>query len=509
MTAARPMKRILLVYAVSHRIQTPLLGVAGPSGLTWVARALDRHGYESSLCDLTFARDRAGVETLLKDQIAGFRPDAVGVSIRNIDTATDPPKTFYPFLEHVASTVRAATDVPMILGGSGFSLYPAECMQRLHADYGVVGEGEHAFPQLLAQLSAGVTEPDTPGTLYWRDGRLQQRDRAIFEGFTQIGAPLHRGVDYNRYDRIGGYYSVQTKRGCAFKCVYCDYPFLEGKKYRMRDHREIVDEMESLIVAYDLRHFFFTDSVFNFPVRLCESILREIVRRRLDLRWTAYVNPRGLTRELVELFKRSGCERVEVTADSAAGPTLETYQKHFGVDEIKKADQYLHEFEIPSYYWINLGGPGETQSTLDEGFETLNQLLNVTKGWLGTGFVVHPGTPLYDIAKLEGRISGVSGNEPYLYLSKLLPEDFAEQVQRFCAEHPAWYSRYDRLNDDYMAMVRKITRENIRNHWVLQNEYGRLRRERYRTGALPIYSHKDFQARVAALGATWAKGAVE
>lgn len=46
-----------------------------------------------------------------------------------------------------------------------------------------------------------------------------------------------------------------NQRDCAFTCVYCDYPFLEGKN-RMRDHREIVDEMESLIVAHDFRHFF-------------------------------------------------------------------------------------------------------------------------------------------------------------------------------------------------------------------------------------------------------------
>lgn len=274
----------------------------------------------------------------------------------------------------------------------------------------------------------------------------------------------------------------------------------------MRDHDSIVDEMQSLIGEFDLKHFFFTDSVFNFPVKLCENILKEIVRRKLDLRWTASVNPRGLTPQLVELFKLSGCERVEVTVDSAAGPTLETYQKHFGVDEVKKADGYFHDFEIPAYYWINLGGPGETQATLTEGFTTLDGLKNVTKGWLGTGFVVHPGTPLYDIAILEGRITGISGNEPYLYLSNKLPSDFAEQIQRFCAEHPAWYSRYDRLNDDYMAMVRQVSRESIRNHWSMQKPFGETCRKKYREGQLSIYPQVEFQQRIDALGGGWSKG---
>ncbi len=51
-----------------------------------------------------------------------------------------------------------------------------------------------------------------------------------------------------------------------------------------------------------------------------------------------------------------------------------------------------------------------------------------------------------------------------------LHQQHACQVQRFCAEHFSWHSRYDRLNDDYTAMARKVTRENIRSHWFLRKE---------------------------------------
>jgi radical SAM superfamily enzyme YgiQ (UPF0313 family) len=43
----------------------------------------------------------------------------------------------------------------LILGGSGFSVAPHGWMRRLEFDYGVIGEGERTFPELLARLEAG------------------------------------------------------------------------------------------------------------------------------------------------------------------------------------------------------------------------------------------------------------------------------------------------------------------------------------------------------------------
>ena len=36
---------------------------------------------------------------------------------------------------------------PVVVGGSGFSVMPAELMDRLNAEFGISGEGEEAFPK--------------------------------------------------------------------------------------------------------------------------------------------------------------------------------------------------------------------------------------------------------------------------------------------------------------------------------------------------------------------------
>lgn len=487
------MKKVLLVYAVSHRIQNPLGGVAPPSGLSWIARALQKNSYDFKICDLSIVDSEKGKEALLRNSISEYLPDAIGISIRNIDTSVNPPRTFFPFLENIATIIKSETSVPMILGGPGFSLYSKKCMNRLNADYGIIGEGEIAFPKLLNHLFSGAKkQADIPGLVLRNNGHLHSIKAEIFDNYPSFGKALHDGIDYEKYREIGGFYPIQTKRGCAFNCVYCDYPYLEGSKYRLRNPEDIVDEMQGLLSKHSMRHFFFTDSVFNYPQGFCKKIVKEIINRKMDIRWTAYVNPCSMTRDLVELFKISGCCRLEVTIDSASTETLNTYQKHFSVKDIINADSWFEEFDIPTYYWVNVGGPGETSDSLKENFENLSSLKQVTKGWLGCGFVVLPGSPLYQMSVYEGRIDDNGNGDPYLYVSDRLPDDYAEQIQLFCIEHPAWFSVYDMLDRDYRDMALNVIDKKIRNHWPMQMDYGKKRKLKYLNGELNVFSQKEY-----------------
>ncbi|MBU1170131.1 MAG: cobalamin-dependent protein [Proteobacteria bacterium] len=493
------MKRILLVYAVSHAIQNPLGGVAPPSGLTWIQKALHVNGFDYHTCDLSLAKDRWDIEKIIKQSVTSYQPHAVGVSIRNIDTSVNPPRTFFPFLKDVAQTIRRETHVPMILGGPGFSLYSKKCMETMAADYGIVGEGEASFPALLNSIFSKVeSAPSVPGLIVKKNGSFHEIPREIFSGYTTFGKARHAGIDYDAYDKIGGYYPIQTKRGCAFNCIYCDYPYLEGRQYRLRQPSVIVDEIEDLSKTSALNHFFFTDSVFNFPTEFCQSILDQIIKRKLNIDWTAYVNPKGMTPDLIERFKKSGCSRLEVTIDTLTRPTLKSYQKNFNQGEIFNADSFFKQFDIPTYYWINLGGPGETKETFVRNLEHLDRLTHVTKGWVGVGFVVLPGSPLYDLAVQEGRIERNGIIEPYLYISNHLPNNYSEQIQMFAIDHPEWFSVFDMLDIDYRQMAMKIINEKIRDHWPMQMAYGMKRKEKYLQGDLPIMSHQMYQDRLEA-----------
>ena len=45
------------------------------------------------------------------------------------------------------------SDSPIVLGGAGYSMFPESALAYLDADYGVAGEGEIAFPDLVRPLA--------------------------------------------------------------------------------------------------------------------------------------------------------------------------------------------------------------------------------------------------------------------------------------------------------------------------------------------------------------------
>ena len=95
-----------------------------------------------------------------------FAPDYVGIGIRNIDNLNMITPAYYidDIYERIIKPVRKTTGVPLILGGSGFSVFYEEIMEHFKADYGIVGEGEEVFPYLLRCLDKG-TAPDHPAIL--------------------------------------------------------------------------------------------------------------------------------------------------------------------------------------------------------------------------------------------------------------------------------------------------------------------------------------------------------
>ena len=145
----------------------------------------------------------------------------------------------------VFQAIRETTRAPIVLGGGGFSVMPRELMQHLKPDYGISGEGERAFVQLLSVLSGAGGSLDEIGNLhYWQKSKpgllasgsansllVRADGHALIsvppqDGFQDLDAlvrPARDAVDRRYYEEVGTD-SIQTKRGCPLRCDYCTYP---------------------------------------------------------------------------------------------------------------------------------------------------------------------------------------------------------------------------------------------------------------------------------------------
>lgn len=125
--------RVLLIAANTERINMP----APPLGAAMVAAAARARGHEVTLVDLLDCSDpyRAAAAA-----VAGARPQVIGISVRNIDDQNRArPEFLLDRVRPVIASCRDASPAPLVLGGAGYSIFPAAVLTELGADYGIAG----------------------------------------------------------------------------------------------------------------------------------------------------------------------------------------------------------------------------------------------------------------------------------------------------------------------------------------------------------------------------------
>jgi hypothetical protein len=421
------------------------LMAAPPIGLCYVATATRRAGHEVRVLDLCFTGRRAAKH--LRASIASFVPDVVGLSVRNVDNANMlRPVSYLPGVREMVAEVRRLSAAPVVVGGSGASLMPEAVLRHVGADAIVVSDGERSFPRLIEALAAGEAWTGIPGVGLMSDGRFHLTP-PDFPSFQFEAPEVGHWVDMAPYERLGGSYNVQSKRGCPHRCIYCTYnSSLEGHRLRKRDPREVVDEIEQAVLKHRPRTVEFVDSVFNDPPEHTRAILEEIIRRPWKADFTAMgVQPLHLDREMLDLMWQAGFRSFMITPESASDTMLSSYRKGFGRDEVIRAAEALAHTRFSTWWCFLLGGPGETHATLQESLDFCRQNLRLQRGsarhvaQLFFGVRLYPGTELWRAA-LHERIIAPDA-DPIQSLWYVSPElnvqralDQMEEAATGCAE---------------------------------------------------------------------------
>jgi len=374
-----------------------------PLGLCLLASVLEDR-FKVKVYDGVFDEGKSLVET-----VSAFAPDLIGFSIRNIDDVVAEKPLFYidRIISDFIAPVKKTTSAPIILGGSGFSIFPKELMNMTNADFGIVGEGEDIFPELLMRIDKGDEITSLPNVITRNCTGLQYSEPvAFFRNNRFKYSEIDRQIDFTPYLQKG-VYSVQTKRGCSHGCIYCTYPSIEGKKIRRRTPGDIANEIEQAGERLGLITFEFVDSTFNDPKGHAEAICREIIRRKLKIRLrTMGINPRNTSEELFELMVLAGFTQIDATPDSASPLVLKNLDKGFNLPEVEKMALLIKKFNLPTMWFFLFGGPGETRKTFFETIEFIDKYVNQEDlVYMNSGLRIYPNTPLYNIALKEKVIS--------------------------------------------------------------------------------------------------------
>jgi len=420
--------RVLLISPNIEMLPDPV----APLGLAFLSSALKSSGHEVRCLDLCFEED---IEQALGTAISRSAPQAIGLSLRNIDNVAYPESVSYlPFFKRVIERCRQSSSSPIFLGGSGFTLMPEKVLNFLEADGGIAGEGEEAFPRVLSGM-LGSSSPGVEGFIS-REGK-DFSGPACIKNLDGLSSPDWNCLDLKAYFAKGGMGNLQTKRGCPFSCIYCTYPLIEGRTVRLRSPRRVADEAEAL-VQQDVKNAFIVDNIFNFPESHARAVCQSFSERGISLQWSCYAHPGYFSRSLAEDMKKAGCTGVEFGTDSGAPPVLARLGKNFTPEDIRRATLYAREAGLEVCHSLSLGAPGETEETLEETFRLMEEI-SPTAVIAMVGLRIFPGTGLADQAQKEGLLPPRTDFlDPVFYISSEVRDRVVEIARRRSSFHPNW-----------------------------------------------------------------------
>ena len=359
-----------------------------PLGIAYLDGGLRAAGFQTGVWDAHVSG------TPIESAIASFSPDYIALSLRNVDNVQyHNPRSFIGELLESCIRVRKATGACVILGGSGFSVFPREIFEIASVDYGIQGEGEVALVQLIQAIEAGGDLGSVSGLVHRGIGGATIVNPCSARDTAFSAEPEHDPALMRAYVARGSLPGVQTQRGCPLRCCYCTYPLIEGKRSRYRTGADIVTEMRKLI-DMGVNSTFIVDSVFNTRADHVVQVCEALVAAKLDMEWQCFLRPRNVTRDLLLLMREAGLRHVEFGSDSFSDPVLRRYGKSFTFDEIRQASLHANELGIQYSHFLIFGGPGETPDSVEE---TLSRAQSLPGAFFFAtlGMRIYPDTPLW------------------------------------------------------------------------------------------------------------------
>lgn len=412
------MAKVLLINSNRFKHPWPVI----PFGLLYIASSLESNGDTVKVLDLCFSHD---CKKDIKRTIQEFFPDVIGISIRNIDD-TGGYKVHFLLSDvkrNVTDYCKQEFSGPIVIGGPAVGISGPEMLEYFDLEYAIRGDGELVLKEFVNRIKKGLPPDGLMGLIIRRQKMIIQENEPFREDNLDA-IPFPRPEKYlniSRYRRYGSPIHIQTKRGCNLKCSYCTYNTIEGKDYRLRKPSFVADEIELLVKNTGFTRVEFTDSIFNIPLYHAKEVLKEIIKKNLNLTFhTMGLSPAAVDEELISLMKTAGFNEVDVGAESLSDEVLQSLGKCFRRSEVIKTAEILKKAKLPVTWFIMLGAIAESNESVHETLKSIGEIASADDlVFISTGIRIYKGAPIADELL---KIGIYPGTDKYLFPVKIEPE---------------------------------------------------------------------------------------
>jgi radical SAM superfamily enzyme YgiQ (UPF0313 family) len=272
------------------------------------------------------------------------------------------------------SYIRPLTSAKIVVGGAGAvvrgdnvstsEVYGKLLKKQSLIDHYIHGEGELPWRALLGNILPypGI---DCPGE--------------VLSNFDFVPSPDYSGYKLTDYinSKVNGLtLGAEGSRGCVRDCTFCDVKSF-WQKYKFKDGQKLAQELVYLKEIYQVKHFFFNDSLVNGSDKAFRIFIKELSdynqRNPHDpIHWSGYyiIKPKTVYKEQDWInLKNSGARSLYIGIESGSEQVRNHMKKKFSNADIDHTMHYLQRYGIRCTWLMIIGYPTETeedfQATLD------------------------------------------------------------------------------------------------------------------------------------------------
>jgi len=327
-----------------------------PLNLILLASSLKDAGFSPEIINSAF-------EPELKSKLRDLLPDTLFVAITMLTPEVPDAMEIMKFIRHNST-------VPVVIGGWHCTLFPEQMAKSDLVDYVIQGEGESHIVQLARDLQEG--KKSTSKIL---DKEILDLNTLPIPEYS-LDPFFERFITGYLTDTLSGYVRqpmrwlpYESSRGCPSECTFCINVVTNNMRYRKKDAKKVISEVEQIVKKYQLTHVKFIDDNFFVDIRRVREICQGLVDLKLDITWDAecrcdYFNDRLLNDETLALAKKSGLIQLTLGIESGSQHTLDLMKKHITPEQaefaVKKCNQ--HGIIARSSFMLEL--PGETMTDI-------------------------------------------------------------------------------------------------------------------------------------------------
>ena len=280
---------------------------------------------------------------------------------------------------HIANEFKARGKT-VVMGGYMASLMPKEAGK--YCDSVVIGDGEDAFPRLLADYASGCLKP-----LYQAPLR-------------KLSYPLPR-YDLLAAKKIGNFLPVQAGRGCPHSCSFCSVSCLYKGSYLKRDIGEVIRDIQE-IKRLGFRRFLLLDDNIVSDKAYVRALCGQI--KTLGMQWQSQCSIQiADDDELLKIVADSGCITLSFGLESISQESLNTMNKRWAnVSAYQRQLAKVAAAGIDLSTEMVIGADGDTLASIEQTAEFIvRNKIAAPRFYILTPI---PGTDFFHEMQAQGRI---------------------------------------------------------------------------------------------------------